>query len=1185
MEGLVLLNRLTHRIPVLSFALLALAVPASALSRISVVSPSPSQPVFNVQPTISVTYSSDDPTAPLNLDSLTVLVNGVDWTGKFTKGAGSASYAVSAEDALVAGTLTIEASISDQKGGFATASQPYEVFPTLQALTPTAAHEGDEIRLEALALDPDAADNLAVFPSIFVRAPAGAEVPFLNVDRANNRGTVVVPEGALTGSVFVRVNGKASREKPSFTVLREFAWCASIQKMASMTDGNILVQHAAYGSFGATDDPTTPCPEIPYPPVRNWTGEGSVITLHKPDGSVELVQQAWTTLENNFLLVASIAVDKSGSDYALVTNQGARAGAPVLKVSYKGVTSELPGLQAYPGVGADFDGDGNLYVAAFGSGGRALIKLLAQDLAHGGPIGYVTLTSLNLGARDSLVDVSVSCEGRAYWGINNGVYPFTSRIQELELATGQTTGMPVPGGGTGAWLLNLALTANPRELLATNEPDVNQVDIQVLRSQDGGGLQAVDLLPGASVDSSLTVGPSGAVYLEHYDYRTRSGSIVRSRFKVTPNPQTGLAQPYCKPLEIKILPSTERWKPQRDTADNITVNFKGPSDLDPASVRLEVTPPGGPANYTPTIGEVSGTEDQYTFDWTGPWTYEVSDPVTDAVTMLPLPSGNYNLVVAGKRQDSETEIKSNPPYEKVSLVEVKTVKFLGLPENALEAEPGGNSRIFAEAKTPPGNLDPNPPALDMVAVEAEVDPPIEGVTVPVYFMALDVSDAKPEATPIQCKAQVGFDNCGTPKAGLFVQPNGSTSDGSVPVSSDANGATAAARFRVSTRQGDNYRFAASTSDDWLRGLYAVIPSPSAEVLHATESLQGNRQVSPTMLTVWRTLHLERDQMAGTQADQDALDAGPGREFTALTSNRLEDGTSPGPFVWPFYGLDHMAADDWTGGQLWVDFHAQDKYEVTANSANTVTVGVPPLPQPDLKGGLAEPFPSRAYRVRDDDLISLQQQLDLSLAGSIFAEAYIRLVEEPQPSPEDPVIPLVIEPFSALHNQYLNSTPGQSPLPAQLRTSNNYWSISVVGAFEGDRKADVDPTSEKWINSAGYETQSISLGVTTIGKVTGAVGAYKFRSAVFLEVIRDIYARPPLLNVSPDLNRRVTAHEMLHTMGLLHEGSSTQGGLMCAGINFFNTGGVGDSITADQRRALRAAEFPKGADTNQSFCQP
>ena len=42
--------------------------------------------------------------------------------------------------------------------------------------------------------------------------------------------------------------------------------------------------------------------------------------------------------------------------------------------------------------------------------------------------------------------------------------------------------------------------------------------------------------------------------------------------------------------------------------------------------------------------------------------------------------------------------------------------------------------------------------------------------------------------------------------------------------------------------------------------------------------------------------------------------------------------------------------------------------------------------------------------------------------------------------------------------------------------------------------------------------------------------------------------------------------------------------MCANINLFNNGDVGNSITMDQRRTLRAAEFPLGA-TNENSCQP
>jgi hypothetical protein len=203
--------RIVRRLAVRSsFALLAVlaASAAWAAPSISVVAPPPGQPVYDVQPTMTVTYSTDTPQVPLNLETLRITVNGIDWTAKFTQGTSSATYAVSAVDALVAGTLTVEAFVADPGGGSASATQTYEVFPTLRAVAPSIGSEGSEITVDVLGLDPDPSKNKALFTSRF--SAAGAEAALLTVDRATSRGTVTVPEGAVSGNLFVSVNGRQS---------------------------------------------------------------------------------------------------------------------------------------------------------------------------------------------------------------------------------------------------------------------------------------------------------------------------------------------------------------------------------------------------------------------------------------------------------------------------------------------------------------------------------------------------------------------------------------------------------------------------------------------------------------------------------------------------------------------------------------------------------------------------------------------------------------------------------------------------------------------------------------------------------------------------------------------------------------------------------------------------------------
>ncbi len=124
-----------------------------------------------------------------------------------------------------------------------------------------------------------------------------------------------------------------------------------------------------------------------------------------------------------------------------------------------------------------------------------------------------------------------------------------------------------------------------------------------------------------------------------------------------------------------------------------------------------------------------------------------------------------------------------------------------------------------------------------------------------------------------------------------------------------------------------------------------------------------------MLTVWRTLHLEVDSFVSLNptADQDAMDAGPGRSFTHLMSTRLDDSASP-PLA--FYRADHPQPNDWRGADLTIDFHATDKYDVRDSDIGSVTINLG-FGQPDLLKGQSGPFIiDRSYRPRDDDLKSL-----------------------------------------------------------------------------------------------------------------------------------------------------------------------------------------------------------------------
>ena len=192
----------------ISFLFLAPVLTAAAPS-IAITSPPPGNPLYEVRPTVTVAYSSSGPS--LDLDSLVVVVNGADWSSKFTKSPTAATYAVSSEDALIAGDVTVSATISDTDGNVSSTAEAYGVHPTLLTVLPGSGRPGDVVTVEGRGLDPDPSRNI-------VRFARCVESAFSAVDVLNSRGTVVVPPGALRGSVSLLVNGRMAREQLPFAL-------------------------------------------------------------------------------------------------------------------------------------------------------------------------------------------------------------------------------------------------------------------------------------------------------------------------------------------------------------------------------------------------------------------------------------------------------------------------------------------------------------------------------------------------------------------------------------------------------------------------------------------------------------------------------------------------------------------------------------------------------------------------------------------------------------------------------------------------------------------------------------------------------------------------------------------------------------------------------------------------------
>ncbi|HLA77877.1 MAG TPA: hypothetical protein VJU18_09900, partial [Vicinamibacteria bacterium] len=601
-----------------------------------------------------------------------------------------------------------------------------------------------------------------------------------------------------------------------------------------------------------------------------------------------------------------------------------------------------------------------------------------------------------------------------------------------------------------------------------------------------------------------------------------------------------------------------------------------PKGLKPATT-LEITDPNGVVlsnqnlTFHPAVDPNADPAD-YSITWAGPWTTDPNNPKSY------LYLGNYRIVVKGVSQD-DSPLES-APYDKVSLVEVKKVELAecgsaGLPScqdggvRLAENEdsngnpmPGGGKAAFPDG-TEPTQTQPNPDYRRTVLLRAELEPNLgpDAGQVTVHFRSIDVDDPSAQAAG----SPIDDDTVATSSADNRNET--ATLVTSATASPDQGGA-AITYLKVSTQQENNYRLAASTHEPWLATLCGVVSSGDGAVQKTPCSpgvpavplpSDDGRQVSD-MLTVWRTLHLEVDALVSQDpaADQAAMDIRD--NHTRLWRNRLRDDSRP------FFDGGHPNRDDWVGANVSLGFHASDWYDATDNTDRDVRVNVA-TGQPDLLNGQRDrDITDRSYILRDDEIASLDRSqscgpttcvADYSLATDIFARAYIRLLPVVQ-FDVDATIPFVIV-------DHRNITSNFS-LPNQVPSSRTFWATHLVSAFDGNAASDLDPRPLRG-------SFAINLGLTTVGAPLND-GRHKLKSTVFIETIRDTYEKPPTggvggapLVLSPEVNRRVTAHEILHTFGIVHDAP-----IMCAEINIQNNT-VGGTVTDDHIHALRSAERP------------
>lgn len=408
-------------------------------------------------------------------------------------------------------------------------------------------------------------------------------------------------------------------------------------------------------------------------------------------------------------------------------------------------------------------------------------------------------------------------------------------------------------------------------------------------------------------------------------------------------------------------------------------------------------------------------------------------------------------------------------------------------DSPLSANPnaGGGQRIFPGKTTPTDTTN-----RQRVKLKAKISPEAAGVTV--HFKVFDVDDPSAMSLPLDDETKL-TDN-------RFAWSQLSTS-----ATTNAQG-FAEVVVEVGVQPGDNYRAVASTGaanafDGFVAkqndGALARIVRADGSAVAASSTLQVSE-----LLTVWRKLHIEVDSMGvvtGNDVAADVTDVSNaifGRSRTLTTNfilndsvNRFKGGTfHQGGFIWPVPSN--------TAGA---------NFKVTIDRAAA-----------DTPEAVLGPFP----RLADDDMTGEVPDPPTGQIAVAFMPAYV----EPE-----------FDGGGALANNNSSvtfvanieaSNTDASQLTAVINANrqspaitNEYWSIYVLGAFQGGRADDFDP------NDTAVESQLGGVNPRTATRGLGAI--------VYLETCRDCSFN----------SSWVTAHEIGHYFSPGHE---TDGSLMSAG---------------------------------------
>jgi len=276
----------------------------------------------------------------------------------------------------------------------------------------------------------------------------------------------------------------------------------------------------------------------------------------------------------------------------------------------------------------------------------------------------------------------------------------------------------------------------------------------------------------------------------------------------------------------------------------------------------------------------------------------------------------------------------------------------------------------------------------------------------------------------------------------------------------------------------------------------------------------------------------------------------------------------------FFDSGHDRANDWSGGDLFLGFHAGDRYRVTTNTENDMEVaiggGQPDLLNNQPLGSIAD----HSYTTRDDEV---SRALRLTAAGNtllrdLLVQAFVRVREHAG----DDINPNPVIPWRGTVRVLDLIVKNATFLPRDARNSASFWVVPVVLAFEGlgaPRDKALSLRDEERVDTHDPGIPPPDANSDLLGYTAVPAGVGNQPTAVsFAETIRDfaetnaseIRATVPLAG----LQSGNAAHEVLHALSLGHTG-----GIMCATRKNYIADTTGQALTVKQLAALRAIGEP------------